>query len=164
MLAASDIAGSASLAASADIARSYFQRIPKLGAAASRSHFDDATMRAPKMTVAALQKRMDQRFQWLDRKLDTRFKRMNRRLTSHDARFRAIDERFNAVDARFERMERLFGEVFRRLDSLNDKLDSNTRRLDTTLRLVDERLTRFQKAVDTHEDRLNEIESHRTSS
>jgi hypothetical protein len=111
---------------------------------------------------------MNRRFQRLDRKLNLRFTSVvsrltvvNRRLKSHDARFDAIDRRFDAIDARFGKSSRLFAEVFRQLDSLGAKLDSKTRRIDSTVYDIDTPLTTFQRAVDAHEKRLNEIRSPR---
>jgi len=93
-------------------------------------------IRRVRMTIAALSKRMDNRFRRAE-------KRTN-------ARFDAVDARFDAVDARFARMER-------QLESLGDKLDRMSNRLDTTF-------LHQQKTLDEHEHRLRDLEATRGGS
>jgi hypothetical protein len=59
-------------------------------------------MRARRMTVAALQKRVDRRFQRLGEKLDVRFKAIDVRFKAIDARFRGVHRHLRSHDARFE--------------------------------------------------------------
>ena len=122
-----------------------FRTFRELNRTASSSQFDDAMMRALRMTVAALHQRMNKRFTRLGRRIDARFKAVDERI---DARFKAADARFDAADARFDTMDRQLREVLRGIDSLGKKLDSKTRGLDegvkhclTTLDLYEKRIT-----------------------
>src|SRR5437016_4830797 len=90
---------SARFAAQADRNPLAFRMFPHLNSTASSSHFDDAMMRAPWMTVDALHRRVNRRFTRLGRRIDVRFKESDQRI---DARFKESDQR---IDARFKESE-----------------------------------------------------------
>jgi len=97
---------------------------------ASSSHFDDAMIRLPRMTIASLEKRMDGRFTHLDR-------RTNRRFDAIDARFDAVDARLDATDGR---MRVGFESIHAKLDSLFRDLDDKYRHVDNVLNNYENRL------------------------
>jgi exonuclease VII small subunit len=139
-----------------------FRTFRELDRTASSSQFDDAMMRALRMTVAALHQRMNKRFSRLGRRIDARFKAADARFDARfkaadarfDARFRAADARFDArfkaADARFDAMERHLREILRGIESVASNLDSRTRNLEQGLSVC-------KGALDEHEERIRDI-------
>jgi len=113
-----------------------FRTFRELDRTASSSQFDDAMMRALRMTVAALHKRMNKRFSRLGRRID--------------AQFKAADARFDGMDARFGMMDRQLREILRRIESLAEKLDSKTRNLE-------EGMSVCKRSLHEDEERIRDI-------
>jgi chromosome segregation ATPase len=142
-----------------------FRTFRELDRTASSSQFDDAMMRALRMTVAALHKRMNKRFSRLGRRIDERFKaadaridarfkaadaRFDARFKAADARFDGMDARFDGMDARFGMMDRQLGEILRRIELLAAKFDAKTRNLEQGLSVC-------KRVLDEHEERIRDI-------
>ena len=113
---------------------------------ASSSHFDDAMIRLPRMTIAKLKQSMDRRFTRLDRRLQRRF-------AAIDQRFESIDRRFDAVERRFDNLQaRVTARINVRFESLSEKLDAV---LTQTAAMRDQ----FVRVADEHEYRIRDLET-----
>jgi hypothetical protein len=82
---------------------------------------------ATKQDLAALEGRIDARFDSVEARTDTRFERMEARFDRVDARFDSFeartDSRFERMDAKFEILEyKILGEMHRELRNMTWKL------------------------------------------
>ena len=83
---------------------------------------------------------------------------MDARFKTVDKRFDAVDKRFNAVDKRFEAVDKRFDWLTVRMDagfsSMHDKMNA-------ILRVLDDKYEHHRTVLNTHEDRLQDLEDWR---
>ena len=68
-------------------------------------------------------RRLDRRFEAIDRRIDELRSDMLERFAAVDRRFEAVDKRFDAVDKRFEAVDRRFEAMDERIDGLERRFD-----------------------------------------
>jgi tetrahydromethanopterin S-methyltransferase subunit G len=79
---------------------------------------------ATRADLAALERRMDARFDIVDARFGGRFDAVDAQFRSIDARFDAIDERFRSIDARFLAVDARFAALEHQLDTVDGRFDS----------------------------------------
>lgn len=80
--------------------------------------------------IAKISDLMDEKLSALEDKMNQRFDKIDKRLDEHDARFDMIDKRLDEHDARFDAMDKRFDEHDKRFDQNDVKFNSINARFD----------------------------------
>jgi chromosome segregation ATPase len=125
-------------------------------------------MRVLSMTVAALHKRMNQRFTHLGRRMGARFTAVDGRFEQVDARFEQVDARFEQVDTRFTQVDRRFEQVDARFDRLEARMQAGFEsvhdQINAVMRVMSANHTEYLRHFDLIEKRLQDLEEWRRRS
>jgi len=102
-------------------------------------------------------KKIDERFDILEKNMNDRFEEVDKRFEQIDARFEQVDKRFEQIDARFEQVGSRFEQIDKRFDKNDSFFDELQETLILKFRMNDQKQNEFSHSLKKLQNKSNVI-------